>query len=103
MLFDLKRAKMPDVAVIFLDGAVAREGTAHGDVVDRGFGPSCFVFIEFVDFLAGFAVCVEVGDDEVDQTAVKNMKGKINGLFPVAVISTAATAAASAAGGQGNG
>ena len=56
---------MPDVAVIFLDGAVAREGAAHGDVVDRGFGPSWLIGIEFVDFLAGFAVCVEVSEDEV--------------------------------------
>ena len=45
---------MPDVAVIFLDGAVAREGSAHGDVINRGLGPSFFVLIEFVDFLAGF-------------------------------------------------
>lgn len=56
---------MPDVAVVFLDGAVAREGTAHGDVVDRGLGPSFFVLIEFVDFLAGFVVSVEVSEDEV--------------------------------------
>ena len=56
---------MPDVAVIFLDGAVAGEGTAHGDVIDRGFGPSWLIGIEFVDFLAGFAVRVEVSEDEV--------------------------------------
>ena len=65
MLFDLQWGEVPDVAVIFLDGAVAREGTAHGDVIDRGFGPSWLIGIEFVDFLAGFAVRVEVSEDEV--------------------------------------
>ena len=64
---------MPDVAVIFLDGAVAREGTAHGDVIDRGFGPSWLIGIEFVDFLAGIAVCVEVSEDEVLVTMVHDL------------------------------
>ena len=64
---------MPDVAVIFLDGAVAREGTAHGDVIDRGFGPSWLIGIEFVDFLTGFAVCVEVSEDEVLVTMVHDL------------------------------
>lgn len=64
---------MPDVAVIFLDGAVAREGAAHGDVIDSGFGPSWLIKIEFVDFLAGFAVCVEVSEDEVLVTMVHDL------------------------------
>ena len=64
---------MPDVAFIFLDGAVAREGTAHGDVIYRGFGPSWLIGIEFVDFLAGIAVCVEVSEDEVLVTMVHDL------------------------------
>ncbi len=53
-----------------------------------------------VPLIVAVQVCINVGIFDI---TVKNMKGKINGLFPVAVISTAATAAASAAGGQGNG
>jgi hypothetical protein len=62
---DRQLLKMPDVAVIFFDRAVAREVAEEAMLMIAALAQRDLSSIEGIGLVAGFAIRIEVGEDEV--------------------------------------